>query len=112
MKAAAAEQSQETGNDQIDRHDIVQQPRRHKDQDASDQCDYRSDRQMEIHLDLEQVGHHAKGVVLSGPTHPVRTGLSVVLLDLNVAMNRLHVFGITRNRDSLVRGFLGSGTAG
>jgi len=56
--------------------------------------------------------HHARGVVRWGPTYRVQTGLSVVLLDLNVAMNRLHVFGITRNRDSLVRGFLGSGTAG
>ena len=37
MNAAAAEQSQQTDNDQIDRDDIVQQSRHHKDQNASDQ---------------------------------------------------------------------------
>jgi len=37
MDAAAAEQSQQTDNDQIDRDDIVQQSRHHKDQNASDQ---------------------------------------------------------------------------
>lgn len=56
MKATAAEQSQETGNDQVNRDDIVQQSRHHKDQDAGDQCHYRADRQMEIHLHLVLVG--------------------------------------------------------
>jgi hypothetical protein len=37
MKVATAEQSQQTDNDQIDRDDIVQQSRHHKDQNASDQ---------------------------------------------------------------------------
>jgi len=56
--------------------------------------------------------HHARGVVRWGPPYPVQTGLSIVLLDLNVAVNRLHVFGITCDGDGLVRGFLGSGAAG
>jgi hypothetical protein len=47
-----------------------------------------------------------------GTDIPVQTGLSVVLLDLNVAVNRLHVFGITCNGHGFVGGFLGSGAAG
>jgi uncharacterized protein DUF5329 len=45
-------------------------------------------------------------------TDLVQTGSSVVLLDLNVAMNRPYVFGLARNGLGLVRGFLGSGAAG
>ena len=55
--------------------------------------------------------HHAQGVVRLGPTYPVQTGLSVVLLDLDVTVNRPHVFGVARNGHGLVRGFLGSGAA-
>ena len=45
-------------------------------------------------------------------TDPVHTGASVVLLDLNVAVNRPYVFGLTRNGLGFVRRFLGSGAAG
>jgi hypothetical protein len=47
-----------------------------------------------------------------GPTHPVPTGISVVLLDLNIVVNCSYVFGLTRDGRSLVRCFLGSGAAG
>jgi hypothetical protein len=35
MKVAAAEQSQQTDNDQIDRNDVVQQSRHHKNKNAA-----------------------------------------------------------------------------
>src|ERR1700730_16085799 len=47
-----------------------------------------------------------------GTDRAVRPRTSVVLLDLNVAVNRLHVFGLTRDGRGLVRRFLGSGAAG
>jgi hypothetical protein len=56
--------------------------------------------------------HHAQGVVRSGPTYPGPDRLSVVLLDLKVAVNRPYVLGVTRNGHGLVGGFLGSGAAG
>jgi uncharacterized protein DUF5329 len=54
----------------------------------------------------------AQGVVRLGLTYPGPDRLSVVLPDLNVAVNRPHVLGVTRNGHGLVRGFLGSGAAG
>ena len=48
-------------------------------------------------------GRGALGTDISGPD-----GLSVVLLDLKVAVNRPHVLGVARNGHGLVRCFLGS----
>src|ERR1700730_11224815 len=40
------------------------------------------------------------------------TGTSVILLDFDIVMHRLDVFGFTRNGRGLVCRFLGSGAAG
>ena len=55
--------------------------------------------------------HHAQRVAHLGPTYPVQSGTSVVRLDFNVAVDRLYVFGPTRNGHCLVRRLLGSGAA-
>ena len=59
VQAAAAKQSHESDNDQIDRDDIVQQSRHHKDQNAGDQRHEWSNTQMEIHRypRLRSTGH-------------------------------------------------------
>src|ERR1700730_231402 len=61
---------------------------------------------------MGHITHHAYCVVRSRRTHPVHTGTSVVLLDFNLAVDRLYTFGLTRNGFGLVYRFLGSGAAG
>src|SRR6202011_2531235 len=42
----------------------------------------------------------------------ILAGVSVILLDFEIVMHRLDVFGVTRNGRGLVCRFLGSGAAG
>jgi hypothetical protein len=108
MKAAAAEQSQETHNDQINRHDIVQQSRDDKDQNAGDQGHNRSDCQMEIHWRLTTGSYGADAVSPSVGTRQRDTMLGA---RGNVICTAAHIGEVPKYAEVGCRGIRGFGEA-